>query len=70
MKYRYNATGSDIIPNKAFWIMLPGLIKVWLAYNILLIAVFHAINSAGWLCFHIWSNRWILPGKSQSEQRL
>ena len=29
MKYRYNATGTDIIPNKKFWIMLPGLIKVY-----------------------------------------
>lgn len=28
MKYHYKATGSDIIPNKTFWIMLPGLIKV------------------------------------------
>ena len=37
MKYRYNATGTDIIPNKKFWIMLPGLIKVWLAFNVSLI---------------------------------
>ena len=31
MKYRYNASGTDIIPNKKFWMSLPFLIKVWLA---------------------------------------
>lgn len=28
MKYRYGATGSDIVPNKSFWVMLPFLVKV------------------------------------------
>ena len=28
MKVKFQATGSDIIPNKMFWIALPGLIKV------------------------------------------
>lgn len=28
MKYHYNATGTDIIPNKAFWTKFPLLIKV------------------------------------------
>ena len=27
MKFRYEATGSDIIPNKGLWIQLPLLIK-------------------------------------------
>ena len=30
MKYRYQATGTDIIPNKGFWGQLPFLIKVTL----------------------------------------
>ncbi len=28
MKVKYNAAGSDIIPQKAFWFALPLLIKV------------------------------------------
>ena len=28
MKYRYNASGTDIIPNKKFWLSLPFLINV------------------------------------------
>ena len=28
MKYRYGASGSDIVPNKSFWVMLPFLVKV------------------------------------------
>ena len=28
MKCHYQATGSDIIPNKTFWITLPFLVKV------------------------------------------
>lgn len=28
MKYRFNANGVDIIPNKGFWMTLPFLIKV------------------------------------------
>jgi len=28
MKYSYKATGSDIIPNKKFWMTLPLLVKV------------------------------------------
>ena len=28
MKFRYNAAGTDIIPNKIFWMELPLLIKV------------------------------------------
>ena len=28
MKVRYQATGSDIIPNKSFWMSLPLLVKV------------------------------------------
>lgn len=28
MRVKYNATGVDLIPNKAFWKSLPGLIKV------------------------------------------
>ena len=28
MKVRYDATGSDLIPNKSFWAALPFLVKV------------------------------------------
>ena len=28
MRVKYEATGTDIIPNKAFWMSFPGLIKV------------------------------------------
>ena len=28
MKYRYNAAGTDVIPNKKFWMEFPLLIKV------------------------------------------
>lgn len=28
MKYRYNAAGTDVIPNKTFWMKFPVLIKV------------------------------------------
>ena len=28
MKVKFNAAGSDIIPNKAFWLSVPFLIKV------------------------------------------
>ena len=28
MRVKYEKTGSDIIPNKAFWISLPSLVKV------------------------------------------
>ena len=28
MKFRYQATGSDLIPNKSFWTALPILVKV------------------------------------------
>lgn len=28
MKFKYQATGSDIIPNKLFWMSLPYLVKV------------------------------------------
>lgn len=28
MRVKYNAAGTDLIPNKAFWKSLPGLIKV------------------------------------------
>ena len=28
MKFHYNASGSDIIPNKKLWIQFPLLIKV------------------------------------------
>ena len=28
MKFRYQATGTDIIPNKEFWLSFPLLIKV------------------------------------------
>ena len=40
MKYRYNATGTDIIPNKSFWVMLPGLIKVWIVCMLVVILSF------------------------------
>jgi len=33
MKYNYKATGSDIIPNKKFWMTLPFLVKVKIVYN-------------------------------------
>ena len=29
MKYRFNATGVDVIPNRKFWTSLPFLIKVY-----------------------------------------
>lgn len=28
MKFKFDASGTDIIPNKTFWFSLPGLIKV------------------------------------------
>ena len=28
MKFHYQSTGTDIIPNKALWVSLPFLIKV------------------------------------------
>ena len=28
MRVKYDKTGTDIIPNKAFWISLPFLVKV------------------------------------------
>ena len=28
MKFKYHATGSDIIPNKLFWMSLPSLVNV------------------------------------------
>lgn len=34
MKYRYNAAGTDVIPNKKFWMEFPLLIKVK-HYNII-----------------------------------
>lgn len=27
-KVQYNATGTDIVPNKDFWVLLPVLLKV------------------------------------------
>ena len=32
MKFHYQATGSDIVPNKAFWVQFPFLIKVYTLY--------------------------------------
>ena len=32
MRVKYEKTGSEIIPNKAFWISLPSLVKVKSAY--------------------------------------
>ena len=28
MRVKFNASGQDLIPNRAFWKSLPGLIKV------------------------------------------
>ena len=28
MKFHYESTGTDIIPNRAFWVQLPFLVKV------------------------------------------
>ena len=32
MKVRYDATGSDLVPNKDFWTSLPFLVKVSVTY--------------------------------------
>ena len=29
MKVKYDATGTDLIPNKDFWLGLPHLLKVY-----------------------------------------
>jgi len=29
MKFKFQATGTDIIPNKGFWFVLPFLVKVY-----------------------------------------
>ena len=62
MKFYKKASGTDLIPNKGFWIAAPLLVKVYstghcgYARKTILIANTKLLL-AGWICFHLWSMR-------------
>ena len=49
MKFHYNAAGTDVIPNKKFWMELPLLIKVSKKQNLLLHILLYYCFNTGWL---------------------
>ena len=60
MKFYKKVSGTDIIPNKQFWIKAPFLIKVYTKFRNsdgtqVLNCLFNMIIFAGRICFHVWS---------------
>ena len=68
MKFHYNASGSDIIPNKKFWIQLPLLVKVAECTRLTIIMLYNCVT--GWLYFHICSWLFLYPGEGETFTRL
>ena len=77
MKFHYQATGTDIIPNKGLWSQFPFLIKVNNDDNELELyfcyqfdSLFVASLYVGWLCVYIWAMLSFHSRKSQRWTRL
>lgn len=54
MKVKFQATGSDIIPNKSFWFGLPLLVKVMKEDVTSMMCCCSTFFFTGWCYIHLW----------------